>query len=251
MNQVTLCKHIQSVLDPVAPCVETDEGAQITTHCLYPSFDPVVVFVVRYGEGYEVHDGGGAIRSAWDHGKEISAARKFLVQHSEAHQLIVKDDILTARVNGPDWLLSAILTVANTSAVVARDALESVQRSSESALKELIYSVLIKIVPQRYIAAEYPVRGSSGKMHHFDYAIRPVPDRAIVLDAVSPHHVSVAAKYVAFSDTNDNDSIINKLAVYERQLAHDDASLLVKYAKLVPIKGLGENVLLEAPQWKQ
>ena len=42
-------------------CEETPEGARVATHCLYPSFESVRVFVARLSDGFNVHDGSGAI----------------------------------------------------------------------------------------------------------------------------------------------------------------------------------------------
>ena len=68
------CKHIQKALAILPGCVETESGSRFTTHCLYPSFETVSVYVVRFGDGFNVHDDGGAVRSIWDHAGEISIA---------------------------------------------------------------------------------------------------------------------------------------------------------------------------------
>ncbi len=50
------CEDILAALAGEATCEQTPSGMRVETHCLYPSFDPVDVFVVRHGEGFIVTD---------------------------------------------------------------------------------------------------------------------------------------------------------------------------------------------------
>jgi hypothetical protein len=216
---------------------------------MYPSFDPVCVFVLGIGTDYEVHDGAGAVRSAWDHGRDLSSVRKLLTDYGTAHRLKVKDDALVARVASADWLLPAILTIANVSAEVARAANENAGLTVESTLKDMIYPVLTRVVPPRSIAREFALRGESGKTHRFDYAIQVRRDISILMDAVSPHPVSIAAKYVAFADTKLNDAVIGRYVVNDRPLASDDSSLILQVAEILPFQTLEESVRRRLPSW--
>ena len=67
--------RILASLKRFAALADTDEGARLETHCLYPSFDPVHAFIAKVGDGYKVHDGAGAFRSAWDHGRDVGLIR--------------------------------------------------------------------------------------------------------------------------------------------------------------------------------
>lgn len=232
------CKDILDALEPLFGCSESDKGTSIRTQCLYPSFEPVEIFVVRYGDGYEVHDGGGAIRAGWDHARDLSSARRIVSQHSEPHQLKFVNDSILARVDSRDWLMSAILIVANVSATAAHAIVQGAAQAIEHDLAEMIYSVVSKVVPKKHIAREFEIRGNSGKMHKFDLAIRPILEASILMDAVSPHHVSIASRYVAFSDTREHQNIFRRFAVHDKPLAHDDASLLQEVADVVPFLSL-------------
>src|SRR6266478_6551619 len=96
------CNDIRAALSAFEVCTETEQGSRVTTHCLYPSFEPVNVFVVRFGGGFRVHDGGGAIRSAWTHGREESLVARMLTKQALRYQIKVVDDALVTEVPSVD-----------------------------------------------------------------------------------------------------------------------------------------------------
>jgi hypothetical protein len=53
------CASLSSFFSAFAVCEETPDGARVATHCLYPSFEAVHVYVVRVDDKFYVHDGGG------------------------------------------------------------------------------------------------------------------------------------------------------------------------------------------------
>jgi len=237
------CGKIRSALAELPDCVQTDEGTRFTTQCLYPSFESVDVFVVRYGDGYRVHDGGGAVRSAWDHGRDLSAIRHALSQQASSFHVELSEDALVATVEREDWLLSAVLSVANASALAAREVAAASPRAAENDLKDQILSTLYRVVQPRYIAREYEVRGRSGKKHKFDFGVQSALDGIILLNAVSPHHVSISSKYVVFADTSGEYANIRaRFAVHDRPLEPEDVSLLQQVADIVPLSSLERGV---------
>jgi len=140
------CESIRAALSSFDLCVETEDGARVSTHCLYPSFDPVNVFVVGFGDGFIVHDSGGAFRSAWDHAKDESVIRRSLSRQAQKYRIGVDNDALSVAVSNVDWLLSAILAVANASASAAHAAIEHVIVANENRLKQQILSTLSGLV---------------------------------------------------------------------------------------------------------
>ena len=238
--------RIRLSLEGFAAVIDTDEGARLQTHCMYPSFEPVHAYMARVGDGYKVHDGGGAFRAAWDHGKGANLIRRALAQQAASHELLVIEDALVASAIDENWLISAILAVANASATAAHMAVTHSAAASEEALQNRIYTALTRILPVSHITKEWKVSGKSGKKHNFDFGVRLPRDRWVLIDSVSPHHVSIAAKYVAFSDTRDGpDDIAARFAVYDRPLETDDASLLQQVADLVPFTSLPAGVQRE------
>ena len=232
------CDDVKAALAAFDVCTETEEGSRVTTHCLYPSFDPVKVFVVGFGDGFKVHDGGGAARSAWTHGRDAALIGRMLSRQALRYRIEVKGEALTASVPSAEWLTSAILAVANASAAAAHAALDRFISASETVLRDKILSVLKATVSPSTISTEYEIAGQS-KRHRFDFAVREFDGSMLLLNAVTPHHVSVSSKYVAFSDVIHREGVrTDRWAVYERELEPSDVSLLQQVADIVPFKGL-------------
>lgn len=236
------CDQVLSMLNTLAECVETHEGTRVGTHCLYPSFDPVRVFVVGFGGGFKVHDGGGAIRCAWDHGRNFATIRRSLKKQANIHRLDLVEDTLVATIPSWDWLVSAILSVANASAAAARIAVEHASMSTEDSLKERIEGLLYSMLPASSIVKDYEVAGRSGKKYGFDFAVRRHGLNWLLIDSVIPHHSSISSKYVAFSDTRDNDTTEGRFAVYDKPLDDQDAALLQQVTALVPFGSLPSGI---------
>lgn len=234
-----ICEDVRHALSEGEICEETERGARVVTHCLYPSFEPVEVFVTRYGNGYLVNDGGGAAAAAWLHGRdEIS---KVLARESARFGVACKDNVVEGRVESIDWLRASILAVANASAAAAISALERVAVAAERVLADKIYEGLTRSIPSSSIAREYEHRGSSGKRWRYDFAAT-VSDSLLLVNAVAPHHVSVSAKYVAFADIASAEERTAKLAVYGRKLETEDAALITQVATLVPVTSVPAGV---------
>ena len=64
-------------------CVETEKGSRVVTHCLYPSFEPVTVYVRKGSNSYRVHDDAGALRSIWDHGRDPKTIQKMAQRQAQ------------------------------------------------------------------------------------------------------------------------------------------------------------------------
>src|ERR1700676_1003793 len=96
------CDDIQKAMADFLACEQTPEGARIATHCLYPSFENVRVFVGKSGDGFTVHDGAGAYNTSWLHGRDDDLIGKSLSQAADRFQLIVAGKALVARVNTID-----------------------------------------------------------------------------------------------------------------------------------------------------
>jgi hypothetical protein len=237
-----VCDDIRAALSGFEICTETEHGSRVTTHCVYPSFEPVDVFVVRFGDGFRVHDGGGAVRSGWTHGRDNLLISRMLSKQATKYQIKVSDDALVADTPSADWLASAIMAVANASAAAAHAALDRFVVATEAVLKERILSALKVAFPAKMIAVEYEIAGES-KKHRFDFAVTETSGSVLLLDAVAPHHISVASKYVAFSDiSHRKDLRTDRWAVHEKELDAGDASLLLQVAEIVPVKALPEGL---------
>jgi hypothetical protein len=231
-----LCIDLRETMASLYDCEETEFGTRVLTHCLYPSFSQVSVFVVRVGDGFRVHDGGEARREAWLHGRDDSIINPCLKRESLRHHLEIVDGSFVAKPANLDWLPSAILAVANASAAAATAAVARFNTALEGSLVERIHDALSLVYLKDRIVREYTLRGKSGKDHSFDFALLDHGESQIIIDAISPHHNSIAAKYVAFADTDAPN--LHKFAVYERPLLRDDVSLMQQVASIVPFGSL-------------
>jgi hypothetical protein len=234
-----ICDTIRAALADGDLCEVTDRGARIVTHCLYPSFEPVEVFVSPYGEGFRITDGGGAAAAAYLHGRDELG--KVLARECARFGVECNGDVVVVEVGSSEWLRSGILAVANASAAAAISALERVAVAAEKVLAEKIFEGLRRVVSPSQIAREYEHRGVSGKRWRFDFGAT-AGDGVLLVNAIAPHHVSVSAKYVAFADTPANDDGVKKLAVYGRRLETEDAALITQVATLVSVESVEAGI---------
>jgi hypothetical protein len=130
------CGEIHAALSGLVVCEETTSGARLATHCLYPSFEAVRVFVAKFGDGYKVHDDGGAYREAWLHGRDDALISRIIKSEASRCRLAVSGASMVADVPSAEWLASAILTVSNASASAARKAVERIVKKKRIEAKK-------------------------------------------------------------------------------------------------------------------
>lgn len=233
------CDVIRAALDQFQVCAETPHGSRLVTHCLYPSLEPVEVYVHRYGEGFRVSDLGGARREAWLHGIEDSYASRIINQEAARYQIETEAGCLVVTAQNPEWLFAAVTAVANA----ASNAVRIIFDKSDSAIADDLSSRLEDYLTRNFSEAtlrkDYHFRGKSGKDHQFDFALRGKKEGTILINAVYSHHSSIYSNYVAFADTKiEGYGAVGRFAVYDRPLAGSDANLLAQVADLIPAKSL-------------
>lgn len=244
------CDDIKKVMAEFSECEVTPEGARIATHCLYPSFEHVRVFVARLGDGFTVHDGAGAYNTAWLHGRDDGLISNSINAAAERFSLYVSGKALAGRVQTIDWLGSAILSVANASSLAAHDAVDRILVAQEEALVDRIGKTLTEFVPPQDLSRNVNVKGISGGMRHFDFILRRDSPQPIYVNSVTPRRNSIAAKYVSFADTGAH--LRFKLAVHDRELDTGDTVLLGQVASVLPLAslrgGAQRSLQIEAPR---
>ncbi|GGD44003.1 hypothetical protein GCM10011358_29690 [Sinisalibacter lacisalsi] len=135
-----------------------------------------------------------------------------------------------------DWLWSAVASVANAAADAARAAVGRVGATRESNLIGRTKAILDKAQWKPKTSRDFKYPGKSGKIHTFDLSIESDHKLALV-DAVVAHPGSIAAKYLAFSDTESRPGLF-KYALYENELAPEDKALLSNVADLISYKAI-------------
>jgi hypothetical protein len=234
-----VCDELRSAISSFTTCEETSDGARIATHCLYPSFETAHVYVVRVGEQYRVHDGGEAFRAAWAHGRDENAINRAILAEAARFHLGVSNNRMVSQEVSAEWIVAAILSVANASTRAANSAVARFVVASEEALTERINRALTSIIPIERIAREFTIRGKSGGERRFDFAIRRDDEYELLINGVSAHHSSIAAKFVAFSDVDV--PIEFKFAVHDGRLETDDTALMQQVASIVPLIRLNDG----------
>ena len=231
------CEVATFALKDFAECSETLDGARIATHCIYPSFETVHVYIAKIGDSFRVHDAGGAYRSAWSHGRDERAINKWLSAEASKFHLDLIDDSFVASDVSEIWLTSAILSVANASARAASNAVSNSRETADGDLLDRIGECLKSLhIPEKNIAREYIGVGKSGGSRRFDFAIRRRDSFDVLINGISPHPASVSAKYLSFSDADVGRE--GKIAVYDKALDTADAVLLGDVASLMSFRAL-------------
>lgn len=230
------CAVVHAAMDRFEACARTSEGLRVTTHCLYPAFEQVEVFVVGHGDGFIVHDGGGAARTAWLHGAADRAVNGSLTAAAAGFGCEVKDRSIRVEAASADWLWSAIAAVANASSDAARASVGRVRLTKEVGLIAKTKAILdaARWKPQTKLSV--PMTGRSGKVHTFDLAVEH-EGRLALIDAVVPHPASIAAKFMSFADTESQDRLY-KYALYDGDLSSEDKTLISGVAELVSFKAI-------------
>ncbi len=119
------CDDIRALLGEGDFCQETSDGVRIVTHCMHPSFEQVAVYVVGWGHGFVVHDGGEAVTAALRHGRDDAVMQSSLKRASVRYGLELDNGLLSAKAPDAGWLRSAVLSVANASAMASAMAVET------------------------------------------------------------------------------------------------------------------------------
>lgn len=225
------CSLINSALDQFGGCESSDHGYRVVTHCLYPSFEPVAVFVRREHQGFRVHDGSGAMNCAWHHGVDQSGLPRTLKKAAKTFGCEYGRIGIHIYVDSEEWLYSAIVSVSNASADAAHAAVGKNRPFTEHGLIKKTKRFFDRVSWKPETKLDHQVPGQSGKMHTYDLALFHNETTALI-DAVVPHANSVAAKYLAFSDT-ENRMDLYKYAIYETELSSEDKVLISDVADLV------------------
>lgn len=236
------CDAMRLLLARNAECEATDNGLRLKTHCFYPSLERVSVYVSRHGDGYRISDGGEAARSAFIHGRDDQAFDASLRKACLRFGTKAADGSVLAEVKDEEWLFEAILAVANGAASAASETSTKVSARKMRELRTKIHDTLIEIVPPHTVATEYMYRGSSGRLWKIDYAVVE-EHQPLLVKAISPDINSINSNYTTFGDIAEAErDYARRFSVFETDLKHEDRSLMLQVAELVPLVSLNRGV---------
>ncbi len=217
-------------------CVDTMAGARVKTSCLYPSFEPVHVFIIRFGEGFRVHDGGEAARVAFAHGRDGNIVTKLFNKEATRFGISYDSGNFSVTVETSDWLASAILSVANAAAVACSRAVETFQEVAQEDLIAIIYDELNNTGYRGRVIRDYERWGKSGRRYKFPVAI-DAKDMVSVFSPVTPHANSVSSRFRSYSDVGSPDNL-EKYLIFFEDLSPEDTALLQEVATVMSMIGL-------------
>lgn len=232
------CEFLHSLMSQHDACEVTERGVRFETHCYYPSFDRVAVYVSQHGQGYRITDGGEAAKSAFMHGRDDHAFDSSLKKACLRYGTEPIEGALVAEVENADWLFSAILAVANGAAQAAAETSNRVAVRKTKELREKIHAALVEVVPPHTLATEYMHRGKSGRLWRIDYAV--VEERTpLLVKAITPDINSINSNYTTFDDIYEAEqNHARRFSVHDKQLTNEDRSLMLRVAELVPLSAL-------------
>lgn len=223
-------------------CEETAEGARILTHCLYPNFERVAVYVQTHLDGYLVHDGGAGFDFAFDEGYNPTAMKALMRDFSALYGADTDDHRIYARARSPDWLSNVVLSVANASASAATSLMVGAteDRTEEREFREKAYLALCDAFKSDHVPRRLKRRGRTGKLYTFSFGVN-FKDEIALVDTVTPNAISVSSRFTSFSAVGGRKDHGAFLA-YKRQLAGEDSALLSEVADVVPLEGLVASI---------
>lgn len=222
-------------------CKETDNGARIRTTCVFPSFEPVFVYVVKFGEGFVVHDAGETMGVILGHGGDGDVAKRIIRAECKRFDLKCEDRRISLKIDAIEWLETAIVSVANTAAAAARQALTETRKKTERDLSDILYQLLEPKVARGTLAKNFDFQGSSGRNYHFDLAIQG-REQLTLIQTVLPNTNSLNSKFVALSDV-PRDEPIRKIAAHNGDISVEDILLLQTVATVASPGGVVEMVV--------
>lgn len=231
-----LAKSEIAALKGFGKAESTPSGVRVQTHCLYPSFELVRVYVDKRGSSFLVHDGGEAAACAWAHGREYSLMAKSFEKSASKFDCSFEGNIIKSVAENEDWIRSSVIAVANAASDAANAVVSKIAPVQERGIERRVEILLSRATWRPHFVKHEVVIGASGKAHTFDFVIR-TKARTTLIDTVVPHPSSVSAKFVAFSDT-ERSSQTEKYAVYDAELETADKVLLLNVADLISLRDL-------------
>ncbi|CAM8624338.1 hypothetical protein MCEREM30_01146 [Paracoccaceae bacterium] len=235
-----LCKIILESTSSLWACMETTNGARVRTTCVFPSFEPVFVYVAKLGDGFVVHDAGEAMAIIMSHGQAGDAAKRTIRSECKRFDVAFSERRISLKIDAAEWLETAIVAVANTAATAARNALKDNNIKAERDLADVIFHLLEPKLAKGTITKDFPFLGESGRRYRFDLAIQG-KEQLTLIEIVSRHANSVNSKYVALADV-PSDAAVKKIVAHNNDLSQEDILLLQNVATVAGPNGVMDLV---------
>ena len=234
-----LCDIILASTSSLWACKETENGARIRTTCVFPSFEPVFVYVAKLGDGFVVHDAGETVAVIMANGQDGDPAKRVIRSECKRYDVAFGERQISLKIDAAEWLETAIVAVANTAAAAARNALKDNSKRAERNLADVIFQLLEPKLAKGTITKSFPYLGESGRRYKFDLAVQ-WKDHLTLIETVTPHAISVNSKYVALADVPPESA--KKIVAHNNDLSQEDILLLQNVAIVAGPSGVMDLV---------
>ena len=204
----------------------TEDGARVSTQCLYPSNGTVSV-IVRGGENeFVVSDEGGALSEAAASGLIERASDKQVRGLLKPYGLKVKDGCIFSPTVTLEELAAAVILVSNAAKEAADWSVGHLRYQEKRNFKAELTALLERQFQDNLKSA--PIIGSSNRPYKFDHVIYLSGERRLVVDPVINDPSSINARVVANLDVRmSGDPSISQLIVYDDLMDWSSADLKV------------------------
>lgn len=221
-------------------CQQTPDGARVLTHCLYPNFEQVAVYVQSHLDGYLVHDGGEVFDLAFLEGRSDTKLKSHLREFAALFGVDSDEHRVFGRARSPDWLPNVVMAVANASASAAGAFFASRSEQDDKEFREKTYETLKAAFAEDNVKPRVKRRGRTGKMYSFAFSVA-LQDRMALVDTVVPNPISISTRFTSFSAV-DARALGGAFLAYNRQLDSADFALLSEVADVVPLETLVASI---------
>lgn len=229
------CDTIVSILSNLQ-CHETAEGACVLTHCLYPNFEQVAVYVQSHLDGFLVHDGGVGFDFAFMEGRNPTALKTHMREFASMYGVDSDDHRIFGRALTPEWLPNVVMAVANASSTAVNALLSARVEQDDREFREQTYEALRDAFTSDNVIRRIKRRGRTGRLYSFAFGVS-FRDHVAIVDTVTPSPISVSARFTSFSAVGAR-SLGGAFLTYNKPLAGADAALLSEVADVVPLQAL-------------
>jgi len=237
------CDQITAALSQMQ-CEETPDGFRVLTHCLYPNFEQVAVYVQTHLDGFLVHDAGDGFDLAFLEGRSPSALKAHMREFAALYGVDSDGRRIFGRAMTPEWLPNVLLAVANASSsavnALVSDGLADASSDESDELVERAYTALREAFTDKQVNRRVKRRGRTGRLYTFAFGVA-IGSRTALVDTVTPNQISIASRFTSFSEVGVR-SLGGAFLAHARPIPNEDAALLAEVADVVPLESLSASV---------
>lgn len=233
----------EKVASAFAPVADED-GVLVRTPVLYPSNGNVVVHITGGADKCIVSDRGDALRNAHAHGVEIPNVDQWLntiIKGSFLHAS--KGHITSGELQLKD-VFAGIALVARAASTAVFYAVDRYKPETVT-VHERAHQQLVGRFGLAHVSREAVAVGESTRSYHFDFAVRSIGPKPLLLDTVMPNPNSVNAKAIAHIDVAKlGDKAPLHAIIYDEGADWEaaDINLLQSAAQLLPVSRLSTEL---------